>query len=147
MIVFMQSIVSGWDEMERLSLWTQYFGLNFSFATCVWAQEAGKDQRFSFLAHKSTYVFSSHLHTIATLIFPKHDFVKDIPTLKNLLLDFKSNPQYGLQPNDSNFLLVPQQICIFTDFALPYSNEALILFPALFDSDRAARNTLPPICT
>ena len=95
--------------MERPPSWTQYFDLNSSFAMCFWTQEVGKDQ-LGFLAHKDTYISCSYPHTTATLFFSKHHFVKDIPTLRNLRLDFRDHLQYGLQSKDSTFFSSVQSL-------------------------------------
>ena len=77
---------------------------------CVSGPERWVKIRLGFLAHKDTYISCSHPHTTATLFFSKHHFVKDIPTLKNLLLDFRDHPQYGLQFNDSTFFSSVQSL-------------------------------------
>ena len=106
---FWQSIVSGWDEMERPSsrlstlIWIPVL-------LCVSGPKRWVKIRLGFLAHKDTYISCSHPHTTATLFFSKYHFVKDIPTLKNLLLDFRDHPQYGLQSNDSTFFSSVQSL-------------------------------------
>lgn len=62
-MVFMQHI-SSWYEMERVSLWTQYFGLN----SILWfeyfrAQEVDANLRGCFLANKGSYDLCPRLHT------------------------------------------------------------------------------------
>lgn len=120
--------------MERISLSTQHFGLNSSFAMCFWAQEVCKAQRLSFLALKGSCVFCSHLHT-ATLIFPKHHFVKNIPTLK------KSPPRFQ-RPST---VRSPTQSFNFISHLFPNKLYLSIFIGSLFTLLKCSTDSFP--CT
>lgn len=97
--------MNSWDEMERTSL---NILASIPVLPCASGYKRQIKLRSSvFQPFKHSCAFCSHLHTIAILIFPKHHFAKNIPTLKNLSLDFRGHPQYGPQTNDSTFSLFP----------------------------------------
>lgn len=75
--------------------------------------------RLSFLAHKGSCAFCSHLHTTATLIFLKHHFVKkNAGTLKKSPPILHRPSAVWLQWNDPILFLTSSatNLRIFTDF-------------------------------
>ena len=88
---------------------------------CVSGPKRWVEIRLGFVAHKNSYISCCHPHTTATLFFSKHHFVKDIPTLKNLLLDFRDHAEYGLQVNDSTFCSSVQSLSRVWLFVIPWT--------------------------
>ena len=88
---------------------------------CVSGPKRWVEIRLGFVAHKNSYISCCHPHTTATLFFSKHHFVKDIPTFKNLLLDFRDHAEYGLQVNDSTFCSSVQSLSRVWLFVIPWT--------------------------